>query len=957
MSEERQLFSRLIEKELLVGELSAMRARRPASDEVDMRDGGLWWSRKPQNQCRAILLSALIPDPDSTDPASLGRVKRIVEALCEHGFASRREILGTADDRRRILARFAVTVASPGRAALRTSAALAEVLSILETPTTTLFDPFSGGGSIPVEARRLGLNSIAGEYNPFALAQLRLAMKWGQSHSFDACRVTALRLREAIKVARDEASQWYPVLEFGNVVGFVVFRAMACEGPDCGRVVPATTKFILDANRDVRVIIESEGQPGTRVKLRLVRGDGKPSPARSMSQSRLHCPVCGFTTPRAAVVRQFLGEKRHPDFVVAMVAKDGTRTDLLPVDDRQRLALESGADESTTRRLIPWIPSESWPPTEPRRFSPPLYGLSRFADCHTSRQRYWLATLVREVAAKAPNQERALERSVYADFVTLLIGTAVDRHSSFCRWRADRGGSWEWTFAGKSVGMSWDFFEANPLHSENDLGAVVDRLLGHVEKCAAMAGSGAVLAGPAQAISLPDDSVDLVYTDPPYFDAIPYAHLSDWMLVWSARAGLTDGASPLAPKEREITVDRPHSRSPSTHDATYFQRELGLALSEVRRILKPNGLAIVVFAHSSTAAWESLVSALLSAGLVVSASWPVETERGGRLQAQGTASLQSSVHIVCRKSESPAFAECREQPGDWREVLLQLPQRIHEWMPRLVREGIVGADAIFACLGPALEIFSKYSHVERANGETVTLREYLEQVWAVVAREALSTVLGDGDSGSLEPDARLAVIWLWTLGGGKNAKSDDRSDEGEEVDEDEDDEEAGAKKAPGGYVLEFDAARKIAQGLGAKLEELTHVVAVKGDKARLLLVAERATYLFGKADAIPVGRKAKKRQQLGLFAEIEEAAEEQGWGDVGAPRAGTTTLDRVHQAMLLFASGRGEALKRFLVEDGVGKQAPFWKLAQALSALYPGASDEKRWVDGVLARKKALGFG
>ena len=96
---------------------------------------------------------------------------------------------------------------------------------------------------------------------------------------------------------------------------------------------------------------------------------------------------------------------------------------------------------------------------------------------------------------------------------------------------------------------------------------------------------------------------------------------------------------------------------------------------------------------------------------------------------------------------------------------------------------------------------------------------------------------------------------------------------------------------------------------------------------------------------------------MALFAEIEEVAAEQGWGDVGAPTAGTTTLDRVHQAMLLFASGRGEALKRFLVDEGIGRQAPFWKLSQALAALYPTGSDERRWVEGVLARKKGLGFG
>jgi hypothetical protein len=158
-------------------------------------------------------------------------------------------------------------------------------------------------------------------------------------------------------------------------------------------------------------------------------------------------------------------------------------------------------------------------------------------------------------------------------------------------------------------------------------------------------------------------------------------------------------------------------------------------------------------------------------------------------------------------------------------------------------------------------------------------------------------------------------------------------------------------------VLEFDAARKIAQGLGANLQSLGHVVAVKGDAARLLPVADRAQYLFGKTEAIQSSKRASKKKQIPLFAEIEEAAVEQGWGDAGAPKAGTTTLDRVHQAMLLFGAGRGEALKRFLVEEGIGRQAPFWKLSQALAALYPDGSEERRWVEGVLARKKGLGFG
>jgi putative DNA methylase len=177
--------------------------------------------------------------------------------------------------------------------------------------------------------------------------------------------------------------------------------------------------------------------------------------------------------------------------------------------------------------------------------------------------------------------------------------------------------------------------------------------------------------------------------------------------------------------------------------------------------------------------------------------------------------------------------------------------------------------------------------------------------------------------------------------------------------DEEEEEDAPKGKVASGFALEYDAARKIAQGLGAHLESLTHVVEVKGAKARLLPVSERTKYLFGKEVESAVPRKRKpKVVQTSFFEEVESVAEdERGWSDFGETRIGSTALDRVHQAMLFFAAGRTEALKRFLTEEGVGKDVQFWKLAQALSALYPTGTDEKRWVDGVLARKKGLGFG
>ena len=161
--------------------------------------------------------------------------------------------------------------------------------------------------------------------------------------------------------------------------------------------------------------------------------------------------------------------------------------------------------------------------------------------------------------------------------------------------------------------------------------------------------------------------------------------------------------------------------------------------------------------------------------------------------------------------------------------------------------------------------------------------------------------------------------------------------------------------------MEYDAARKIAQGLGANLDNLASLVEVSGESARLLPVGERAQHLFGKDDATLAGKNAKRKKrdaQMDMFKVLGEAEADGGttFGETKVERHGDTVLDRIHQSMILFAAGRSEAMKGFLVEDGAGRDPRFWRLAQALSALYPSSTEEKRWVDGVLARKKGLGF-
>jgi putative DNA methylase len=443
-----------------------------------------------------------------------------------------------------------------------------------------------------------------------------------------------------------------------------------------------------------------------------------------------------------------------------------------------------------------------------------------------------------------------------------------------------------------------------------------------------------------------------VVTDPPYYAAVPYADLSDFCYVWLRRMLLDIHPDilreRLTPKDDELIAYyvQPTGRKPK--DNLFFEEGMQQALSECRRVLRPDGVAVVLFAHKGTAGWEAMLNALIRAGWTVTGSWPIETERGARMRAKNSAVLASSVFLVCRPRPENAGV------GDWRWVLEEMNRKVAAWLPRLEQEGIHGADAIFACIGPALEVYSRYERVETASGQMIPLgdvsngkiiqRGYLSYVWEAVAREALKDFPTD------EPDARVTGFWLWTLRGRINGAVGEANEE--MVGEDEG-EETGKKKFSG-YALPYDDARLIIQVFGAHEDRLRRpggILEVKGNTARLVAVAERRRFLFGQDSR---GGETSRRRRRGQPSLFEELATEPEPEVVLAP--GASTLDRLHQAMLLFADGRSEALRRFLVDEGVGRDVQFWRLADALSRLYPMNSQEKRWVDGLLARKKGLGL-
>lgn len=610
------------------------------------------------------------------------------------------------------------------------------------------------------------------------------------------------------------------------------------------------------------------------------------------------CPCCGYTTPVGSVRAQLKtrqGGTADAKLMCVVTIRPGQpgRFYRLPVSEDLELVRAAGEElnrlEANHDGALSLMPNESTADYETFVNRGPIYGMWTWADYFTPRQSLTLVTLARLVS-EAGERCRRESGGELAEAVTtclaLALGKTAQYGSSLCRWKAS-GENVVDTFGRQALPMVWDFAEPNPLGgASGDFWVQVDWQSKALERTrAAMTSAGHAQLASATAHPLPDDAAHALVTDPPYYFSVQYSDLSDFFYVWLRRTlknvhtELFGGT--LSPKDDEIIVQTPaHQHAIDGKNNAFYESRMQMALAEGRRAVAPHGIGTVVFAHTSTAGWEALLRALVDAGWVVTASWPIDTEMASRVIAQGRSVLASSVHLVCRPRENPDGSLRDDVVGDWRAVLRELPQRIHAWMPRLASEGVVGADAIFACLGPALEIFSRYSRVEKVSGERVELREYLEQVWAAVAREALSMIFKDADTTELEEDARLTVMWLWTLsteansGNGTASMRDHQSDS---TTEDKKERSTGKTRLGGTYALEYDAARKIAQGLGAHLENLGRVVEVKGDRARLLSVA-RANSALIRQGASP-GRAPASREEVEATHSVRGTGSGRaGWG-------------------------------------------------------------------------------
>jgi putative DNA methylase len=971
---------RLAEVDFPIAEVS-----RHAAREKSIRHGHpstlhLWWARRPLASSRAMLLALLLPDPcDPLCPAAFRvRARELLSQI--------RGTIGSSDvDLRQSLLKFIGDFANWDLAAnsryLEVSRGLVKAAYGEEPPLVV--DPFAGGGSIPLEALRLGCETFASDMNPVACLILKVLLEDIPRHG----RRLAEEMRRAgagIKLqAENQLADLYPTEPEGaKPIAYLWARTVRCESPNCGAEIPLIRSFWLckKASRKQalrRRVVRHPGEPPC-IEFEIFEPNTEKDVRHgTVTRAKATCLACDTVLSPERVRTQLTAQRGGADVIfdsegqriggarllAVVTTQSGAAGRHYRLPETQDYAPVSDALQRLNE--ISSVPSEPIPDTELCRISIPLYGCRNWGDAYTARQKVALAVLADILRRYAMNSDWQLN----AGAMSLCLSRMANAHTAFSRWHESRENI-EGIFSRQAIGMVWDFCEGNPLS------IATGGLTGGIEWVAAVienfpqSATGHVEQADASDLPLPDESAAVWFTDPPYYDAVPYAHLSDLFYVWLKRS-VGDVfpqffAELLTPKETECVVDRPHSVNPSAKTSEQYESKMASAMLRGRRVTRTDGIGAIVFAHKTTEGWEALLSGILQSGWTVTASWPITTEMSTRNNARDTASLSASVHLVCRPRSDDA------KIGDWAEVLRELPRRVGDWMERLQTEGVRGADLVFACIGPALEIFSRYASVETAEGRAVLLSEYLEKVWEVVGHSALEHVLGtaeararNGAAGALEEDARLTALFLWTIQStnGELEPSSNDVEEGNAEDEEDDGRSSDARK---GLTLVFDVVRRFAQPLGIDLTKWQgRIIDVRKGVVRLLPIAERSKQLFGADGAEAVATRLEQEAlhdgnplQSMLFPEMEVAprAARQRRGTLTngqlsdenfATAREATTLDRVHAAMLLQAGGRTNAL-RTLLKSEQERSPEFLRLANALTALYPKGSEEKRLLDAML---------
>lgn len=958
---------RFIEESFPVKEVS-----REAAREKNIRHGHIstlhiWWARRPLASSRATAYAALVGIRNQELGINGSRSTVPVDEIDEW------------NKKRNFIIEFSKWENSLNQYLIEK--ARKDILMANGGKPPKVLDPFAGGGSIPLEALRLGCKTYAYDLNPVATLILKCTLEYPQKYGKPTIikvkanyfgqemieEQTVNPLLEDVKKwenwvleeAKREIGQFYPPDPDGSVpVGYLWARTIPCQNPACGAEIPLMRQFWL-AKKDKKKVSLFPYVEDAQVKFKIVGTGYDEMPADfspengTVARAVAVCPVCGAVVDDKTTRRLFqegLAGQRMVAVVLHKPGMNGKRYRVATIDDLEVFKeAEKYLAEKRAKLINEWgmdpVPDEPTPEGKgrgaERAFSVRNYGLNEWGDLFNPRQKLALIAFIEKVReahkrmvgqpSPVDNEEEINEdfktsedaystsHTIYYDeeyakavasYLALGVNRQVDYNSTLCIW-AVAGEFIAHTFGRQALPMVWDYFELNPWsEATGDWNSAMNWILRVLDHCSQIplqltrtSGDAyptnprpltlTVTQSSATSLPHPDNFFDAVFTDPPYYDNVPYSYLSDFFYVWLKRM-VGDlypelFSTPLTPKKDEI-VAYSHGPGGFEEGKQYFESMLKKSFQEIYRVLKPDGIAVIVYAHKSTQGWETLINSLTSCGLIITGAWPVNTEMKARLRAKESAALASSIYIVARKIQ-------RQPTGFYLEVKEELKKHLNEKLHRLWEEGISGADFFIATIGSAIEVFGKYEKVMDFEGNIIRADKLLDDVRDMATDYAVRQILHNGFTGEISDLTRFYVLWRWNYAEAK---------------------------------VSFDEANKLAQSCGIDLaREWGKNGFIRKDKEFIRVLGPQA-----RVGQPSVGQPSRlTTDNLGDSQEL---------------------IDVLHLVLLLWEKSRREEMIKVLLESGYGKSEAFYRVAQAVSETLPVESKEKKLLDGFLTGRERV---
>ena len=774
----------------------------------------LWWARRPLAACRAILFASLVDDPSSHPDRFPTEIEQTIERQRLFDLLG---IIVTADAKKTAKQTVKGLVSwddikdpSIVEAAQREIARSLAWSRNEEPPThpedlqvyiqahaPIVYDPFCGGGSIPIEAQRLGLTAYASDLNPVAVmvtkAMIEIPPKFaGQPPVNPAYRsdhdVTkelkqgiwsgnAKGLAEDIRYygqwMRDRAVQslnhLYPDVALPNgtsatVIAWIWARTVKCPNPACGCEMPLVRSFALCTKKGhehyIDPVINHQQKPPT-LQFEVKADNGKP-PEGTVSRKGARCIACNSPVGLDYVRAEGKAGRMSARLIAIVADGEKGRLYLPPNAAHEQIAATAQPNWKPETELVP----------NSRHMTPCIYGMMKHSDLFTARQLTALSTFSELVEAARVQlmQDGAIEEYAKAvvTYLALASSKLADRNSSLASW--DVGSvSLRSTFARQAIPMVWDYCEVNPFETMGSFQGAIGWITRVLHAAPQKVIPGKAWQMDARDIGKLKFQRLVLPTDPPYYDSVPYADLSDFFYVWLRHSighlypDLFETL--LTPKEQELVAD-PFRHGGKDKAKHYFESGLVKVFSEICKITDPDYPFTVQYALKQTESdenededdpdsvtvasngWETMLEALVQAGFTITGTIPIRTELSNRLRGQSSNALASSIALVCRPLPDDAPKITR------RDFLNQLKRELPDAIEKLQQANIAPVDLAQASIGPGMAVFSRYSNVLESDGSSMRVRTALQLI-----NQTLDAFLTEQE-GAFDDDTRWALAWF-----------------------------------------------------------------------------------------------------------------------------------------------------------------------------------------------------